>query len=81
MDNNSWDFIFSFQGKSSEAGSLCVSYQWTGPGVGEAAQLVPAHVEDAQGFQTVHDCRGQTGQTVIRHIQLLQLTQADPVSS
>lgn len=56
-----------------------VSYQWTCPGVREAAQSVPAHIEDAQGFQTVHDCRGEAGQTVIRHIQLLQLTKTDPV--
>lgn len=58
-----------------------VSYQWTSPGVREGAQLVTAHIEEAQGLQTVHDCRGQTGQTVIRHIQFLQLTKTDPVSS
>lgn len=58
-----------------------LSYQRAGPGVGERAQFVPAHIEEAQGFQTVHDCRGQTGQTVIGHVQLLQLTEADPVCS
>lgn len=58
-----------------------VSYQRTGPGVREGAQFVPAHIEKSQGFQTVHDCCGQTGQTVIRHIKLLQLAQTDPVCS
>lgn len=56
-----------------------VSYQWTGPGVREASQFVPAHIEGAQGFQTVHDGHRQTGQAVIRQIQLLQLTKANPV--
>lgn len=59
---------------------MCVlAYQWTGPGVRDTAQPVPAHVQDAQRLQTVHDGRGQAGQAVIRHIQLLQLTEADPV--
>lgn len=31
------------------------SHQWTGPRVREAAQSVPAHIEDTQGLQTVHD--------------------------
>lgn len=56
-----------------------VAYQRTGPGVGEAAQPVPAHVEDTQRLQTVHDGGGQTAQAVIRHVQLLQLPEADPV--
>lgn len=55
------------------------AYQWTGPGVRDTVQPVPAHAEDAQGLEAVHDGRGQTAQAVIRHIQLLQLTQADPV--
>lgn len=59
---------------------MMISYQWTSPGVRKGAQLVPAHVEEAQGFKTVHDCSGQTCQTVIRHIQLLQLTETNPVS-
>lgn len=59
---------------------ICVAaYQWTGPGVRDTAQPVPAHGEDTQRLQTVHDGRGQTGEGVIRHIQLLQLTEADPV--
>ncbi len=58
-----------------------VSYQWTSPGVREGAQFVPAHTEEAQGFQTVHECHGQTGQTVIGHIQLFKLTKTNPVSS
>lgn len=67
-----------------ETGSICScisvsSHQWTGPGVREAAQSVPAHIEDTQGFQTVHDGWRQTAQAVIRHIQLLQLTEANPV--
>lgn len=56
-----------------------VAYQWTGPGVRDTAQPVPAHVEDTQSLQTVHDGRGQTGQAVVGHIQLLQLPEADPV--
>lgn len=56
-----------------------VPYQRTRPGVGEAAQPVPTHVENAQAFQAVHDGRGQAGQDVIGHVQLLQLTKTDPV--
>lgn len=60
--------------------AFMVSHQWTGPGVGERAQFVPAHIQGAQRFQTVHHSCGQTGQTVIGHIQLLQLPKPDPVS-
>lgn len=54
-----------------QKGIIMAFYQWTGPGVREGAQLVPAHIEEPQGFQTVHDSCGQTGQAVFRHIQLL----------
>lgn len=56
-------------------------YQWTGPGVRDAAQPVPAHLEDTQRLQTVHDGCGQAAQTVVGQVQLLQLTQADPVGT
>jgi len=57
-----------------------VSHQRTDPGFREAAQFVPAHIEQDQGLQTVQDCCGQAAETIIRHIQLLQLTQTNPVS-
>lgn len=53
--------------------------QWTGPRVREVAQPVPAHIEDTQGFQTVHDLRAQTAEAVIGHVQLLQSAKTNPV--
>lgn len=74
------EFPKIWRGERRNVGLICaVAYQWTGPGVGDTAQPVPAHVEHTQRLQTVHDGRGQTGQAVLRHIQLLQLTEADPV--
>lgn len=55
------------------------SHQRTSPRVGEAAQSVPAHVEDTQGLQTVHHFRVQTAEAVVWHVQLLQFAQANPV--
>lgn len=63
-------------------GRVCaVTHQRTGPGVGEAAEFVFADVERAEGLQTVQDGGRQLRQDVIGHVQLLQLTEADPVSA
>lgn len=66
-----------------ERSGLCLcrvaSHQWTGPRVREVAQPVPAHIEDTQGFQTVHDRRAQTAEAVIGHVQLLQSAKTNPV--
>lgn len=59
------------------AGSL--DHQWAGPRVREAAQPVPAHVEDTQGLQTVHHLGAQTAEAVIGHVQLHQFAKTDPV--
>lgn len=55
------------------------SHQWTGPRVREVAQPVPAHIEDTQGFQTVHHLRAQTAEAVTGHVQLLQSAKTYPV--
>lgn len=56
-----------------------MTHQRTGPGVREAAELVSADVQRAEGLQTVQDGGGQLRQAVVGHVQLLQLTQTDPV--
>lgn len=73
--------ILCFTWKKGRPWSLgrWVSHQWAGPGVREGAQFVPAHVQRAEGLQTVHEWWGKTAQGVIRHIQLLQLPETDPV--
>lgn len=58
-----------------------MSDQWTGPGVREAAQFVLANVEGTQGFQPVHEALREGAQTIVREVQLLQLTEADPVGT
>jgi hypothetical protein len=61
--------------------SVVSAYQRAGPWVREAGESVPADFEGSERFERVKNSRGKTGQTVVRHIQLLQLTQTDPVST
>lgn len=58
-----------------------VTHQRTGPGIREAGEFVSVDIETAEGLQAVQYGGGKICQAVIGHVQLLQLTQADPVSA
>lgn len=61
--------------------SLRGTNQRAGPGVREHLQIVPGDVQTTEGLEGMKENGGELRQLVVGQVQLLQLPQADPVSS